>query len=246
MSAGRCVRGIDRNYATAVLALIVLGLAALFDARGRIPLSPDAPISQAYERYAGVGLMTCALLPVYAIGVGGVMKRLGSPARLARYANRQRALAACVKGLMTRSFVFQVIQMSFALAAAISKSGIEHSLADVTVFAIQQLVLGTLWFAVVSLAMLAGRLVWGWGILPVIPGFLYAGYDVLLGMTPLVLEPHLAMGWQLVLSADPSDVSSSVAGAARLTTLAILLAALCFRLSRSVDFLEGGAEDEAS
>lgn len=246
MSTGRCARGIDRNYAIAVLVLVALGLAALFDTRGRVPLSPDTPISQAYERYAGIGLMTCVLLPVYAIGVGDVMKRLGSSARLARYANRQRALVACAKGLLVRSLVFQAIQMSFALAAAIFKSGIEYSLEGVTVFAVQQLVLGTLWFAVVSLAMLAGRLVWGWGILAVIPGFLYAGYDVLLGMTPLVLEPHLAMGWRLVLSADPSDVPSSIAGAARLVTLALLLALLCLRLSRGVDFFEGGAEDEGS
>lgn len=245
MSGGRGVRTMDRSYAIALMALVALGLAALFDVRERPALSPDATISQAYERFAGIGLVTYALLPVYAIGIGGVMRRLGSPAFLTRSDARSEALAVCAKELLVRSFAFQLVQASLALAATFARSGIEYPLTDVALFAVQQLVLGTLWFAVVSFAMLAGRLVWGWGILAMIPGLLYAGYDVLLSMTAFTMESHLAMGWQLVLSADPSDVLASVAGAARLATLALLLFLLCVRLSRSADFLEGGADDEA-
>lgn len=246
MSAGKRGHGFDRGFLLALAVFVALGLAAIFDTREQVPLLPDAPISQAYERYAGIGLMTCVLLPVYAIGLGGVMKRLGSSPDLTRRVSRQEAVGWCAGGLLLRSLIFQVVQMAFALAAALVKSGIEYAVSDVAIFALQQLVLGVLWFAVVSLAMLAGRLVWGWGILAIIPGLLYAGYDILLSMTALTMEPHLAMGWRLVLSADPADVPASIAGAARLVTIAILLFLLCRHLSGRADYLEGGAEDEAA
>lgn len=246
MSAERRGCWLDRGFLLALAVLLALGLAAIFDTREQVPLLPDVTISQAYGRYVGIGLMTCVLLPVYAIGVSGAMRRLGSPAGLTRRACRKAAVGDCAMALLLRSLAFQAVQMTFALAATLIKSGVEYTASDVAVFALQQLVLGTLWFAIVSLAMLAGRLVWGWGILAVLSGFLCAGYDILVAMLPLGSELTYAMGWQLVLSADPADVPASIAGAARLATIAILLFLLCRHLSRRADFLEGGAEDEAA
>ena len=94
------------------------------------------------------------------------------------------------------------------------------------------------------MAMLAGRLVWGWGVLAIVPALLYAGYEVLLSLAPLPLvSEEFQMGWLLVLSADPADPPASLPGAARLATLVLILLLLCLRLSRRADFLEGGAED---
>lgn len=246
MNANKTIQAIDRCFLFALAVLVVLGLAALFDNGGRPPLDSGASISRAYERFAGIGLQVCVLLPVYAIGLSGVMVRLGGPARLARQGGRARAVDACVRELLLRSVAFQTVQMTFALAAALLKSGIAYSMGEVTVFAAVQFLLGTLWFVIVSLAMLAARLIWGWGVLAVIPALVYAGYDILLSMTAFTMEPHLAMGWQLVLSADPADITGSLAGAARLTAIALALYWLCQPLARRADFLEGGAEDESS
>ena len=246
MNARKSIQVVDHGFLLALAVLVVLGIAALFDNGGRSPLDSDASICRAYERFAGIGLQTCILLPVYAIGLGGAMVRLGGPARLVRQEGRMRAVDACVRELLLRSFAFQAVQMTFALAAALLKSGIAYPVEEMTVFAAQQLLLGTLWFVIVSLAMLAGRLVWGWGVLAVIPALVYAGYDILLSMTAFTMEPHLAMGWQLVLSADPADITGSLAGAARLAAMALALYWLCHPLARRADFLEGGAEDESS
>lgn len=246
MNAKMPIQTVGRDFLLALAALVVLGTAALFDNGARPLLDSDASISRAYERFAGIGLQTCVLLPVYAIGLGGVMARQGCPARLVRQEGRTQAVDACVRELLLRSFVFQAVQMTFALAAALLKSGIAYPVEEVVVFAAQQFLLGTLWFVIVSLAMLAGRLIWGWGVFAVIPALVYAGYDILLSMTAFTMEPHLAMGWQLVLSASPADIAGSLAGAARLTAIALTLYWLCHSLARRADFLEGGAEDESS
>ena len=246
MRARKTTHVVDRGFLLSLVVLIALGAAAVFGGEGRISLDPDASISEAYERFAGIGLQTCVLLPVYAVGVSGVMTRLGGSAHLVRQESRARAVDACVRELLLRSFAFQAVQVTFALAAALLKSGIPYSSAEVGVFAAQQLLLGTLWFAVVSLLMLAGRLIWGWGFLAVIPALIYAGYDILLSMTALTMEAHLAMGWRLVLSADSADVIGSLAGAARLTAMVLALYWLCHPLARRADFLGGGAEGESS
>lgn len=246
MSARRIAQAADRGFFLASAVLAILEAAALFGDGGGASLEPGTSISKAYEKFAGIGLQTCVLLPVYAVGVGGAMTRLGSSAHLVRQESRAQAIDACAKGLLCRSFAFEAIQMGFALAATLLKSGIQYPVTEVLIFAAQKLLLGTLWFVVVSMAMLAGRLIWGWGFLAVVPALVYAGYDILLSMTAFTMESHLAMGWQLVLSADPADIPGSLAGTARLMALALILYGLCHPLARRADFLEGGAEDESS
>lgn len=237
----------DRGFLLALAVLAVLGAAALASPVDETLLDPAITLPAAYERFCGLGLATCVFLPLYALGVNGEMGRLGNPALLVRGASRQMATLRCAAALVARGAVFEVVQLTFALAAALVKAGTTFAPPDVTIFAAQQLVLGTLWFAVVGLAMLAGRLVWGWGVLAIVPAFLYAGYEVLLSLAPLPLGlEEFQMGWTLVLSADPADPLASLPGAARLATLALLLLLLCLRLSRRADFLEGGMQDDGA
>lgn len=234
----------DRGFLLALAVLAVLGASALASPVDEVLLDPAITLSAAYERFCGLGLATCVFLPLYALGVSGEMSRLGHPASLVRGTSRQMAMLRCAVALVARGAVFEVVQLAFALAAALVKAGTTFAPSDVAVFVAQQVVLGTLWFAVVGLAMLAGRLVWGWGALAIVPALLYAGYEVLLSLAPLPLvSEEFQMGWLLVLSADPADPLASLPGAARLAALALILLLLCLRLSRRADFLEGGAED---
>ena len=238
---------VDRGFLLALAVLAVLGAAALASPVDETLLDPAITLPAAYERFCGLGLATCVFLPLYALGVNGEMGRLGNPASLVRGTSRQMATLRCAVALVARGAVFEVVQLTFALAAALVKAGTTFAPPDVAIFAAQQLVLGTLWFAVVGLAMLAGRLVWGWGVLAIVPAFLYAGYEVLLSLAPLPLGlEEFQMGWTLVLSADPADPLASLPGAARLATLALLLLLLCLRLSRRADFLEGGMQDDGA
>lgn len=235
---------VDRGFLLALAVVAVLGVAALASPVDETLLDPAITLPAAYERFCGLGLATCVFLPLYALGVNAEMGRLGNPASLVRGPSRQMATLRCAVALVVKGAVFEAVQLAFALAAALAKAGVAFAPADVAIFAAQQLALGALWFAVVGLAMLAGRLVWGWGVLAIVPALLYAGYEVLLSLMPLPLSlEELQMGWMLVLSADPANPLASLPGAARLATLALLLLLLCLRLSRRADFLGGGVED---
>lgn len=242
-AGGRASRA-DRGYLLGLAVLAVIGAASLVSPVDEVLLNPDITLPAAFEWFSSIGLVTCVVLPVFAVAVSSEMLRLGRPTELVRRRSRREAVGRCAASLAVKGAVFEAVQLAFALAAALTKAGVAFAPSDVVVFAAQQMVLGTLWFAVVGLAMLAGRLVWGWGILAVVPALLYAGYEVLLSLTPISLRlEELQMGWSLVLAADPADPLVSLSGAARLATLALLLLLLCLRLSRRADFLEGGAED---
>lgn len=186
------------------------------------------------------GLVCCALVPLFAPCVTGLLRHALTAHLMVRHGARTAIVSSLLPCLSVRALVYSATLVITGLVTVFLRSGYVFEPIGYVTFALVNIVLETTFFYACGLVVIAVYLQSQSMALPVCAMALYGAIDYLVSFVIKSNDPSFCVGWGLTMVGPGFDLGMGAMCLARLAAIAVLLGLLCLRRVRSVDLFDVG------
>lgn len=231
---------LDRGCVASLTALLALRCLQLFTVGQEVFESAEGQLNFCFLYLTPQSLVCCALVPLFAPCVTGLLRHLLTAHVVVRRGCRREIVTSLVPRLLVRSLSYAVALVATGLLVVLLRSGYTFAAVGYVTFALVNIVLEMSFFCVCGLLMATVYVLARGVALPVCAVALYGAGDYLVSFVVKSEGPALCFGWGLTMVGPSFNLVMGLAGLARLVVISLALLVWCGWLVGREDLLGDG------